>query len=240
MPDGKLLLVGQKVVSLEQVAEVSCNDAVGRSQTWHCNYTDICAWVNDVAIGKALQIHLVIHNTSVGFEGSNQGAEVVPTAEDYKVVAGQDSLRDVVVNLVKDADDIGSGDTNGSRYWVPSGAGSVGGGGGSQQTNYSANTYGGNGDTYIGGGGGFGQPDGTPGTSAMRIQVPYPTPTDYANLGVPNGAYALGTQAGGGLLSRFRPDLLFYGDGGDGNQSATLVTGIAGKQGAIFIWYNRP
>ncbi len=96
-----------------------------RSQTWDRNYTDIRARVEDVAIGQPLQVHLIVHDTSLLFEGGNQGAEVVPTAENHQVIAIQDGLRNVGIDFVKDSNDVGVGDTNGSRYWIPSGAGSV-------------------------------------------------------------------------------------------------------------------
>ena len=118
------------------------------------------------------------------------------------------------------------------------GAGSVGGGGGFLN-GYPNN--GGNGDTYIGGGGGGGNGGATKGTSAIRPQTNQITPTDGPS-GVPNGSSGSGVPGLGGLLSQWRPELTgntYYGDGGMGGTGA-LDNGTAGKQGAIFIWYNRP
>jgi len=106
VPQGEVFLIGEQVGSVEEVPKVGADDAVCASQAWNSNHTDVCARVDDVAIGKTLQIHLVVHDTRVGFERSNQGAEVIPTAEDYEVIAGQDGLRDLVVDVVKYADDV--------------------------------------------------------------------------------------------------------------------------------------
>ena len=110
VPQAEVLLIGQEVSSVEEVAEVGADDAVRTCQSWDCNDTDICAWVDDVAISQTLEVNLVVHDTRIGFERSNQGAEIVPAAEHYEVIAGQDSLRDLVVNVIKNADDIGGSD----------------------------------------------------------------------------------------------------------------------------------
>ena len=123
-----------------------------------------------------------------------------------------------------------SGVTNG-------GAGSVGGGGGAR---YDQAATGGAGDTYIGGGGGYGS-SAAAGTSALRAQTPQIIATAGPN-GVPNGSSGDYIPGRGGLLSTWRPELtagLYYGDGGNGGFSGA-DNGTAGKQGAIFIWYNRP
>jgi hypothetical protein len=106
VPKREVFLVAQQVSSVEEIAEVRADDAVRSCQTRNSNYTDVCARVDDIAIGQPLQVNLVVHHTCVGFERSNQGAEVVPTAEDYEVIAGQDGLRNLVVDVVKYADDV--------------------------------------------------------------------------------------------------------------------------------------
>ena len=119
---------------------------------------------------------------------------------------------------------------------VDGGAGSVGGGGGYRTTDPA---IGGNGDIYIGGGGGYGN-IATAGTSALRLQTNQLAPTAGPN-GVPNGSTGIAIPGLGGLLSQWRPELtagLYYGDGGNGGAGSIVST--AGKQGAIFIWYNRP
>jgi len=101
IPQGEVFLIGEQVSAVEEITEVGANDAVCTSQAGNCNNTDVSTGVDDVTISKALQIHLVVHDTSVGFERSNQGAEVGPSAEDYEVVAGQNGLRDLVVDVIK-------------------------------------------------------------------------------------------------------------------------------------------
>ena len=118
------------------------------------------------------------------------------------------------------------------------GAGSVGGGGGyTYQGGDNSAANGGTGDTYVGGGGGFSTGSAAVGTSAVAFQTPQLISTAGPS-GLPNGSTGAAKPGTGGLLSNWRPELLYYGDGSYG-ANANISAG-AGKQGAIFIWYNRP
>ena len=66
VPQGEVFLVGQEVGSVEEIAEVTANHAVVAKQTWDGNDTDICARVDDVTIGQALQVHLIVEDIGGG------------------------------------------------------------------------------------------------------------------------------------------------------------------------------
>ena len=103
-----------------EVTEVRADDAVGVGQAGDRNDTDVCTGVDELTISKARKVNLVVQNcqTACGtslLEGLNQGTVVVPTAEDNEVLLDQDGLWNLVVDSVKDADDIRRSDTNGGR-----------------------------------------------------------------------------------------------------------------------------
>ena len=105
-PNRELLLIAQQVGSVEQVAEVGCNDTARSSQSGNCDDLDVRAGINDFTIGKSSQVNLVVHDSLVGFEGHDQQAESVPTAEHDEVGLGQDSLRNASVDGIKDLDNV--------------------------------------------------------------------------------------------------------------------------------------
>ena len=74
-----------------EVTEVRADDAVGVGQAGDRNYTDVCTGVDELTIGKACEVNLVVQysQTTRGIsllEGLNQGAVVVPSAEDHEVL----------------------------------------------------------------------------------------------------------------------------------------------------------
>ena len=90
-PNRELLLIRQEVGSVEQVAEVCADDAVRVGQAGDSNHSDVCAGIDELTIGKARKVNLIVQyrQTTCGrslLEGLNQGAVVVPTAEDNEVL----------------------------------------------------------------------------------------------------------------------------------------------------------
>ena len=74
-----------------EVTEVRADDAVRVGQAGDRNDTDVCAGIDELTIGKACEVNLVVQyrQTTCGrslLEGLNQGPIVVPSAEDYEVL----------------------------------------------------------------------------------------------------------------------------------------------------------
>ena len=122
---------------------------------------------------------------------------------------------------------------------VETGAGGAGGFGGGGSIYIGTPYAGGAGLDYVGGSGAFATTSANPGSSASVQNATSGT----SNLlpGWPNGTTGLtGLRALGGNPLLLFPWCQGYGAGGSGRGHNGTNAGSVGKQGAIFIWYNRP
>jgi len=136
------------------------------------------------------------------------------------------------------------------------GSGGFGGGGGSGGAGGGDGGAGGAGLDFIGGGGGVGgYATGAGGVGGTTTLGPTPTRgstnasilTAYGSS-YPNGqevayntAGASSTNGGyGGFPGAMFPWMYTYGSGGNSKMFDLSLAATAGKQGAVFIWYNRP